>query len=117
VTAIDTKTRAVITATIQSGSNLSKEEIAEMIAEAHANKVEDERLHKRAEWRTRLTSYVDRLAQREVSDEKTRQELLTRVAEWKKWCNDHEHEEAADPFIQQYFAVRKASKQILVHAV
>jgi molecular chaperone DnaK (HSP70) len=113
VTAIDTKTGAAITATIQSGSNLSREEIARMIAEAHANKAEDDRLHKRTEWRTRLTSYVNRLSQREISDERAREELLERVSEWKEWNDEHANEEAADAFIQQYFAVRKAAKQIL----
>jgi molecular chaperone DnaK len=113
VTAIDLRTGVLITATIQSGSTLSKEEISGMIAEAQAHKAEDERLQKRAEWRTRLTSYVDRLAQREFPDDAVRDEMLAHIAEWKRWNDEHSHEESADPFIQQYFGVRKVVKKIM----
>jgi molecular chaperone DnaK len=113
VTAVDKTTGVVITATIQSGSTLSKEEISGMIAEARAHRAEDERLQKRSEWRTRLISYVDRLAQREFPDDAIRDEMMPKVVEWQKWNEEHADEESADPFIQQYFAIRNIDKKMM----
>jgi molecular chaperone DnaK (HSP70) len=112
VTAIDLRTGVSITATIQSGSTLSKEEISEMIAEAKANKADDERFQKRSEWRARLIQYVDRLGQHEFLDNTVRDKILPLVAEWSQWNDEHANEESAEPYIQQYFAVKKVAKRL-----
>jgi molecular chaperone DnaK (HSP70) len=113
VEAVDIITGSAITATIQSSSNLSKDEVMGMVAEARAHKAEDERLQKRAQWQARLTAYVDNLSRMKVTDRPIRTELRQRVEEWKKWNVDNQNAEAAAHYINQYFAVRKVAKQLL----
>jgi molecular chaperone DnaK len=113
VTALDTKTGAVITTTIESASNLSRSDIHKMIADAEAHKADDNRILKRTQWRTRLGSYVDGLLQKEINDEEQRALLAKNVAVWKKWNADHQNELVADAYIRQYFEIRKVIKQIL----
>jgi molecular chaperone DnaK (HSP70) len=52
VTATDLKTEAVISSTIQSRINLSKDTITAMIADAEAHRAEDEKVQKLAQWKT-----------------------------------------------------------------
>jgi molecular chaperone DnaK (HSP70) len=113
VTAVDLKTGSLITTTIESGSNLSKQNIQTMMAEAEAHKVEDNRVHKRTQWRTRLNCYVDSLLQKDIPDIEQRKILAEKVVGWKHWNATHQNERAADVYIKQYFEVRKTVKQIL----
>jgi molecular chaperone DnaK (HSP70) len=113
VTAVDLRTGALITATIESGSNLSKHDIIAMMAEAEAYKLEDNRVHKRTQWRTRLHSYVDSLLQKDIPDDDQRTLIAEKVAAWKHWNATHQNELVADVYIKQYFEVRKVIKQIL----
>jgi molecular chaperone DnaK len=105
VEAADRVTGVAITATVQSGSNLSKDAVMGMIAEAQAHKGDDDRMHKRAD-------SVDSLARREVPGEPLRAMLAQRVAEWRRWSEDSRGADAAD-CIRQYFAVRRAAKRML----
>jgi molecular chaperone DnaK (HSP70) len=114
VTAVDIRTGALITTTIESWSNLSKQDIKAMMAEAEAYKTEDNRILKRTQWRTRLNSYVDSLLQKDIPDDDQRTLLAEKVAGWKHWNATHQNELVADVYIKRYFEVRKVIKQILV---
>jgi molecular chaperone DnaK (HSP70) len=113
VTASDLKTGALITTTLQSGSNLSKRDILAMMAEAEAHKVEDNCVHKCTQWRTRLNVYVDAIVHRDIPDDDQRKLLAEKVVGWKHWNATHQNEHIADVYIKQYFEVRKTVKQIL----
>jgi molecular chaperone DnaK (HSP70) len=117
VEAVDVITGSTITATIQSNSNLSKDEVTDMVAEARAHKAEDDRLQKRSLWRARLVSYVDNLALMKVPEGPARDEFYQRIEEWHKWNADNSNAEAAAEYINQYFAVRKEAKRLLAALV
>jgi molecular chaperone DnaK (HSP70) len=111
VTATDLKTGALITSTIKSQNNLSKDEISKMIAEAEAHKIEDDKAHKLAQWKTRLTGYVDSLSHLPV-DESTRGAFSADIENWKRWNSEHANEKDLEIIIRQFFNVRQVVKNL-----
>jgi molecular chaperone DnaK (HSP70) len=105
VAAVDQITGAAISAAIQSGSNLSRGEIAEIMAERQLQKV--------AEWRERFSNAVEMVSRAEAADAGKRAEMSRRVEEWRRWSAEHQAEESVDVLIEQYAIVRAAAKALL----
>jgi molecular chaperone DnaK (HSP70) len=107
VTATDLKTGALFRTTIQSRSNLSRSEIAAMVADGEANRAEDERMQKLALWKGRLVAYVDSIAGTEAS---AGADFLAQVQEWRSWNAEHADEQLLETVVLQYLKVREVVK-------
>jgi molecular chaperone DnaK (HSP70) len=112
VEAKDLKTGALIQTTLRSGTTLSREQIAQMVADAAAHKEEDERAHKRAVWRTKLHCYVNALNAAQWEDTALRRQFQERIDEWKRWNQEHENEEAPDVYVAQLKTVASEVQQM-----
>jgi molecular chaperone DnaK (HSP70) len=114
VEAKDLKTGALIQTTLRSGTTLSKEQIAQMVADAAAHKEEDERAHKRAVWRTKLHYYVKGLNAAQCEGAALQKQFQEKIEEWKTWNQEHENEEDPDIYIAQLKTVAGQVRQMFL---
>lgn len=94
VTANDKKTGAKITTTIQNSGNLSKSEVENLIKEAEANKQLDDMRKKKAESKSKLQFFIDRVlnASKQLEKEMT-EKLAPIIKEYSTWLSEHQDEE------------------------
>jgi molecular chaperone DnaK (HSP70) len=113
VTAVDQNTGQRISATIQSGSNLSQQQLDGILADVAAHKIEDERRYRRAQWKSKLSLFVDRLPHLTIANDRCWAKLTRHIQGWNQWINNHQSDPSGDVFIKQYFEVRKKVNDIL----
>jgi molecular chaperone DnaK (HSP70) len=104
VKAMDARTRAVMSTTLQSGINLSE---AEMEVARSMNRADEKRIRKRDVWKARLIQYFEALKRTTVMDPKQRIEFHKVKHALQEWISAHRSEETADPYIKKYFEVRE----------
>jgi molecular chaperone DnaK (HSP70) len=102
VGAIDLKTGAEITATLQSGANLSKAELDGLAAKQTA---EAEVVNKREAWKERVEGLLNLLKAGDSSPEAKKL-----AVELESWLEAHTNEDQADTFIKKYFEVKTNGK-------
>jgi molecular chaperone DnaK (HSP70) len=104
VKVMDVQMRAAIPTTLQSGTNLSDEEIGVMRS---MNRAAEKRIRKRDVWKRRLIQYFNVLRRATLTDAKQRIEFHTIKHGLHLWISEHRMEENADSSINRFFDVRE----------